>query len=228
MCGKYWMDKKVQQLLQNHGDVVKDLYHTVQHWPMADLFALQELLIEPAIWITGDDSISDRERIMVKGDQKLTSVLAGLKCFWLLEQTTATEIVFFDIRHDNFRIKQRMFDLLYRQGVPGAEVADIIEHEEDETVLHNFNKQDPIWDELGKRDISDCTFQWDLINCVQNQQYLIDHMQTVPSSLYLSNIFDYDNDSSWLQDDFAALKSELAVYKRRGGKVWLHNEKGFL
>lgn len=205
---------------------VRTIYEMVQHWTWDELSELNDLLLEPSIWITGDDSISDRERIMTANDKVLTSVMAGLKCFWLMDQSSATTINFFDIRADNFAIKRHMFHRLYDDGADPLEVRD----EMLSIVNSSFNidGDDPLWSQIGKRDVSNCTVNWDLVNVCQNPQYLIDRMDTTPSSIYLSNIFDNDNDSSHLYEDFSVLQTAIDDYRRRGGKVWMHNENGFI
>ena len=106
----------VEELIERQDiNTVRQIYEAVQHCPMADIRLLGEALQEPAISITGDDATSKREQILMQGDQRLVSVLAGLKCFWMLDNTTATDIHFFDIRKDNLEIKKQMFDLFYVQ-----------------------------------------------------------------------------------------------------------------
>ena len=96
---------EVKRLIASQGrQAIREVYERVQHWSWQDLSILNDLIMEPSVWITGDDAVSDRERIMVSNDKRLISVLAGLKCFWLLDKTSATDIHFFDIRRDNLEI----------------------------------------------------------------------------------------------------------------------------
>tara|TARA_B100000900_G_scaffold290386_1_gene249215 strand:- start:1214 stop:1885 length:672 start_codon:yes stop_codon:yes gene_type:complete len=220
----------VEELLQRQElDTVRQLYETVQHWPMADIRLLGEALQEPAIWITGDDAISKREQILMQGDKKLVSVLAGLKCFWMLDNTTATDIHFFDIRKDNLEIKKQMFDLFYVQREDYNTVYDWVLNNVDGRLLEQFDLNDELWTQVGKRNVDNCTFTWTLINVAQHPEYLIDNMDVTPGSIYLSNIFDDDNDSSWLYENtLDKLTKAVYDYRHAGGKVWMHNVNSLL
>tara|TARA_B100000965_G_scaffold393234_1_gene403771 strand:+ start:9237 stop:9893 length:657 start_codon:yes stop_codon:yes gene_type:complete len=208
-----------QLIVQKSQKTVRDIYEQVQHWSWHDLSKLADLIMEPAVWITGEDAVSDRERIMVKNDKRLISVLAGLKCFWLLDQTKATDIHFFDIRRDNLEIKKQMLKWIYRDKIdPRDKLVDLARH-------FNYNIEDPLWDKIGKRDISDCTFTWTLVNICQKPEFIIDLLDVTPASVYLSNIFDDDNDSTHLYSDFSSLKKALRNFQFRGGKVWMHGDE---
>ena len=114
-----------------------------------------------------------------------------------------------------------MFDWLYVDRVdPREKLVDL-------NPSFRYNKEDPLWDKIGKRNVSDCTVHWDLINVVQHPEYLIDRMDVVPGSIYLSNIFDRDNESTWLYNNFKTLQDALWKFRRNGGKVWLHGN-GFI
>ena len=214
--------RDVEKLIANQGSkTVRDIYETIQHWSWHDLSIMQDLIMEPSIWITGHDDISFKEELLVNNDKRLVSVLAGLKCFWLLENSSAKDIHFFDLRKDNLEIKKQMFDWLYVDKVdPREKLVDL-------NPSFRYNKEDPLWDKIGKRDVSDCTVHWDLINVVQHPEYLIDRMDVIPGSIYLSNIFDRDNESTWLYDNFKTLQDALWTFRRKGGKVWLHGN-GFI
>ncbi len=214
---------EIKKLIQSQDcESVRAIYEQVQHWSWKDLSILADVIMEPSVWITGDDAISDRERIMIANDKRLISVLAGLKCFWLLDNTSATDIHFFDIRRDNLEIKKQMYDWLYVQKIdPREKLVDL-------NPEFNYNINDPLWEHIGKRNITDCNVTWTLINVVQNPDYLIDLLDVTPASVYLSNIFDTDNDSSHLYKDYDALQNALQNFRQRGGKVWLHNIDGFI
>ena len=84
--------RDVEKLLANQGSkTVRDIYETIQHWSWHDLSIMQDLIMEPSIWITGHDDISFKEELLVNNDKRLVSVLAGLKCFWLLENSSAKD-----------------------------------------------------------------------------------------------------------------------------------------
>ena len=131
---------EVKKLIESQGrEAIRDVYERVQHWSWQDLSILNDLIMEPSVWITGDDAVSDRERIMVSNDKRLISVLAGLKCFWLLDKTSATDIHFFDIRRDNLEIKKQMFQWLYVDKIdPREKLVDLDSH-------FNYNENDTLW-----------------------------------------------------------------------------------
>ena len=214
---------EIKKLIKSQSrESVRAIYEQVQHWPWEDLSILADVIMEPSVWITGDDAISDRERIMVANDKRLISVLAGLKCFWLLDKTSATDIHFFDIRKDNLEIKQQMFNWLYKENIdPREKLVDL-------NPEFNYNIRDPLWEQIGKRDISDCNITWTLVNVVQQPEYITNLLDITPASVYLSNIFDTDNDSSHLYTDYDVLQNALHDFRQRGGKVWLHNIDGFI
>ena len=211
---------EVKRLIASQGrQAIRDVYERVQHWSWQDLSILNDLIMEPSVWITGDDAVSDRERIMVSNDKRLISVLAGLKCFWLLDKTSATDIHFFDIRRDNLEIKKQMLQWLYVDKIdPREKLVDLDSH-------FNYNVNDTLWEQIGKRDISDCTFTWTLVNICERPEYITNLLDVTPASVYLSIIFDHDNDSTHLYEDFKLIKDALRNFQLKGGKVWIHGEE---